>query len=380
MNSMLPYIAPIRAAPEFVSMPEYERCGASKRMVDSAGRVLSDEISEDAYRSGSADVIEAFNIAHSWRAAALRPMHLIRADLAGKRSRFHGLLTAARLKRMTSIRRKLMNSPVSLYAMQDIGGCRGVLRSVAEVKELAAFYIDGGARYAVSRSKDDYIAQPKHDGYRSRHIVLKFHGDGDDSHYNRHRIEVQLRTKAQHDWATAVEAVGLALGQNMKSGDGDRSWLRLFQLMSAEIAIDEECPIGPGVSESENERRAEIRELSRELDAVNRLRGYVRSIEAVRPVRSGPPARMFILQYDRRTNRVSSRPLYYVSEYDLAERGLSGEVDTVAIEIDRVDDMRAAFPNYFMDVGDFAARLVQATQDVQSEGREIMRWWTQGRE
>ena len=41
-------------------------------------------------------------------------------------------------------------------------------------------------------------------------------------HHDDLRIEMQIRTKLQHIWATAVETMGTFLGQALKSRQGDQ--------------------------------------------------------------------------------------------------------------------------------------------------------------
>src|SRR3546814_3079796 len=73
---------------------------------------------------------------------------------------------------------------------------------------------------------DDYIRSPKSSGYRSIHLVLKYKSKKYPE-YNNLLLEVQIRTHAQHSWATAVETVGAVLGQALKSSEGDRKSTRL---------------------------------------------------------------------------------------------------------------------------------------------------------
>jgi len=37
-------------------------------------------------------------------------------------------------------------------------------------------------------------------------------------------IEIQIRSKLQHIWATAVETVGFFTGQAIKSNEGEKEW------------------------------------------------------------------------------------------------------------------------------------------------------------
>jgi hypothetical protein len=115
-------------------------------------------------------------------------------------------LTAARMKRMKSIRKKLARLSTSLIQTQDIGGCRAILDSMDEVRAVVDLYRKSNGPHHI-REDRSYIENPKDGGYRSHHLVFEFQGQDDEVVYNGRRIEVQLRTQLQHAWATAVEAV-----------------------------------------------------------------------------------------------------------------------------------------------------------------------------
>ena len=61
------------------------------------------------------------------------------------------------------------------------------------------------------------------------------------SDYDTLRIELQIRTKLQHIWATAVESMGTFLGQALKSRQGDQEWLDFFAATSSAFAYKEGC-------------------------------------------------------------------------------------------------------------------------------------------
>ncbi len=52
-------------------------------------------------------------------------------------------------------------------------------------------------------------------------------------------IEVQLRTRLQHNWATAVETVGIFTGEALKSSQGNEDWQDFFRLVSTWFAHKE---------------------------------------------------------------------------------------------------------------------------------------------
>src|SRR5688572_27982893 len=80
--------------------------------------------------------------------------------------------TITRLKRMPAIRRKLLRGKVTLDKLQDLGGCRAVLLSVKDVNLLAE-ELRKYRRIQIWK-ENDYIANPKVDGYRSHHLALAF--------------------------------------------------------------------------------------------------------------------------------------------------------------------------------------------------------------
>ena len=121
--------------------------------------------------------------------------------------------------------------------MQDIGGCRSIVRNVAQVRKIVANYEKSDIKHKVFQT-DDYIDKPKESGYRGVHLIFKYFSDKNET-YNGLKIEVQVRSNLQHAWATAVETTGTFIGQALKSSQGEADWLRFFCLMGSAIAIRE---------------------------------------------------------------------------------------------------------------------------------------------
>jgi ppGpp synthetase/RelA/SpoT-type nucleotidyltranferase len=143
-----------------------------------------------------AQIREAFQIANNWRDAHAFPMRSVRCslrwyihhhDIAG--------VTAARLKRMQAIRRKLARPglrPLDLHLMQDLGGCRVIVSSIADVRRLVDLMRSG--RHTVHH-ESPHIDKPTKDGYRSHHMILEYCGRGARKIYDGKRVEVQVRTR-----------------------------------------------------------------------------------------------------------------------------------------------------------------------------------------
>lgn len=169
----------------------------------------------------------------------------------------------------------------------------------------------------------DYIQNPKPDGYRSHHLVFKYIGKGDDQVFNGRRIEIQVRTRLQHAWATAVEAVGLFRGEDLKGGNGSADWLRLFQLMSSEFAMAENCPDLPDAPKR-TDRLPEIIDLDKRLRAIDTLDVLSQSFQYVEEyIQPSAKPEYFLLEYDNRGGHVTVEPhfnaLLGADSYDNAE-------------------------------------------------------------
>jgi ppGpp synthetase/RelA/SpoT-type nucleotidyltranferase len=133
----------------------------SKNEVDKAGAALAsnNETSPDI------EVID------NWRASHNFPLNAFRTNL---RTKAHAIenhcIISQRIKRLSSIAEKLKRFKTTrLSQMQDIGGCRAVMSSVAMVKKLEAAYQNNEIGRSIISVKD-YIKTPKADGYRGIHL------------------------------------------------------------------------------------------------------------------------------------------------------------------------------------------------------------------
>ena len=185
--------------------------------------------------------VEAERIVNNWRASHSYPLNTFKVTL---RRKTHDVdsngLVAQRIKRMSSIELKLERfKTMQMTQMQDLGGCRAIVSTTAQVRSLLRRYEQSDLKHKLD-DIDDYIANPKASGYRGVHIIYKYHSNTKAAEpYNGLFIEMQLRSRLQHAWATAVETVGTFLKQSLKSSMGEDKWLRFFSLMGSAIARHE---------------------------------------------------------------------------------------------------------------------------------------------
>src|SRR3989344_4166583 len=192
--------------------------GYSKSKIDSAGDILiKSEITEKEEN-------EALEILDNWRAIHSYPMHIFKIRLKDKAKNIDkNSLTVQRLKRVTAILNKLKRGQtrtMNLSQMQDIGGCRAVLSNVTLAKKLHEdYYLKGDFKHKKVKTQD-YISNPKNDGYRSIHLIYRYNTDRKGKkYYNGLLVEIQIRSRLQHLWATAVETVGFFTRQAIKSNE-----------------------------------------------------------------------------------------------------------------------------------------------------------------
>lgn len=351
-----------------LAMTDFAEFEYSGKQVVRAGEALKGTIDwSDDHRD---EQLRVFRIANNWRESHAYPMYRMRHQLRGRMrsARIDGI-TVARLKRMPSIRRKLRRQPQKLNQIQDLGGCRAVVPSILDARRLVQDVRDN-YRHEFNY-EDDYIGNPKVGGYRSHHLIYKYTGDGADEVFNGRRIEMQIRTRLQHCWATAVEAVGLVRQEDMKGGEGDSDWLRLFELMSAEFAMAEQCPEPERIS-SHSERVREIKDLERKLLALSTLENLRQAVKFTDTYVYYPTEqpKCFRIDYDHAKQEVRvtphTVPRTLIQAYEDVEmtdsQSGNGNINTVFVDADRIEVLKEAYPNYFGDVQLFCRNLEEITR------------------
>jgi ppGpp synthetase/RelA/SpoT-type nucleotidyltranferase len=356
-------------------MSDYPILHYSKAQVVKAGKALRGNIPYDPAHPD--EHVNTFRIAHDWRASHALPMRAIRADLIGRLRRLDVKgVTAARIKRMISIRKKLRRQTVTLTQMQDLGGCRAIVLTMSDVNRLVEMYrgIESFHKIRLDRS---YVENPDSDGYRSHHFVFEFDGSGDNAKFSGRRIELQIRSRLQHAWATAVEAVGLVRGEDLKGGEGDPDWLKLFLLMSSELAEHEGTPVVSGAP-SKSEREKEVKELNKKLRAINMLENLRQGLKATEEWITRN-TKYFLVQYNNRDRTVRvqgyNKPIGAADSYSQTENAANANVTTVLVEVDKIESLKEAYPNYFLDVRLFTQHLRRVvTGATQGEYEPDLSW------
>lgn len=337
----------------------------SKGQISRAGEILAADDLSDIDR-----FLWANSVLANWRACHLYPINTFQALLRLKLKTIDPkALVAQRLKRAPSILLKLRRfEGMQLARMQDIGGLRAVVSSMSRLRKLEAAYRNATFKHKLVSSKD-YVAEPKADGYRSIHLIYRY-SNPRAPEYEGLLLELQLRTKLQHAWATAVETMGTFLGQALKSGQGERPWREFFEIASAAIAIVERCPTAPAFSElTADEVVHKLAASERKLNVLNRLNGFAIAADRITKERGQGGYHLVVLDSAARTVSIRPFPQARLEEANRAYADVEAEakagapVEAVLVSAGPIDALRKAYPNYFLDTQVFVREISRLIHD-----------------
>lgn len=353
----------------------WSECQYSREQINVAGRTLVRLFNipvEDWSHKDWDDNDGMVPVINNWRACHAYPLNVLQTNLRRAARRIDpDALIAQRTKRLVSIAIKLDTRPqMKLTQMQDIGGCRAVLKSALAVQKLDHFYSHESQMKHVLASRDDYIKSPKLSGYRGIHLVYRFHSDKEGGkRFNGLKVEMQLRSQYQHAWATAVETVGTFVGEALKSSVGSEDWLRFFALISSAIAVRERAPPVPDTPTRAGVLIAELDEVAETLNVEHRLRAFN---DALRRFQNDTEeAHYYLLKLNIPTGVLditgfkaeeAEKAQQAYSEAEAALKGSKGGMDTVLVAVDSLAALQRAYPNYFADTRVFLELLRQARQ------------------
>ena len=323
----------------------------SNKAVQRASRVIGKGTGEPDEIQRAREILSNYRLAHAY------PLNAVTMTV---RKRSLGInpnaIVAQRRKRLPTIIDKLKRHPtMSVTTMQDLGGCRVILESVAEVDALVGILVDLPRGRNRVKKADDYLRDapgPRKSGYRGVHLVYEYAASKRE--YHGLRIELQVRTQLQHAWATAVETMDLFSGSELKYGKGDPDLLRFFALVASLMAHDELTAPVPGAEGAPKELREELVQLEERVGVLDRLRGYAAIVgEHSRTDRRN----VLTLELWRREGQLTVTVHETLTDAEARLTALEAlddaNLDAVLINISRISQLRDAYPNYFADTGRF---------------------------
>jgi ppGpp synthetase/RelA/SpoT-type nucleotidyltranferase len=341
----------------------------SKKAVRRAGDYLiSSDFNLEKY-------IESYEILDNWRASHEYP---IQSMLGYYRKKAYEVdpnsIIVRRLKRTPSILAKLnREGGMKLDRMEDIGGCRIVVSNKKQVYDVRDAIVNGRTRNTLRRERN-YIKTSKDSGYRGIHLVYRYNGQ--KTQYSTHSIELQIRSKVQHSWATAVEVVGTFTGQGLKASQGQDSWLKFFKLASIAFEDIENKSLAKNAKSSQ---RLELIERIEELGVLPRLRAFAVSTRHLGGDKKNKNDYfLLILEVDKSNIRIMRFQKENIESATKKYAELEKEYrdnlhkDVVLVSAESVHGLKKAYPNYFADTTEFSKnieRIIEANKALRRTSR-----------
>src|SRR3989338_4247225 len=335
----------------------------NKARVDKAGHVL---ISKDTTKEAKE---EALTVLNNWRSSHAYPMNTFQARLRQVSKKVdETALVVQRLKRVPYIRKKLtrdQTKTMSLSQMQDIAGCRSVLMEVKKVNELTKIYLKSRGLKHKKVGEKNYIKNPKDDGYRSVHLIYKYKSDKIDT-YDGLLIEIQIRSKIQHSWATAIEIVDLFTKQAIKSNEGEEEWKEFFKLVSSAFAKMETQKEVERTPTNNSKLYKAIKEKVDKLKIFSKMENWSQALKVIEPKLK--QLHFFLLELDvseENNAKLSVRGYPEEAEslatehYLEAEKLQSGSPnkDVVLVGAKSIEELKRAYLNYYANSKEFLGYL-----------------------
>lgn len=330
----------------------------TRNEVNKAGDILRYAESSSSMKQWAVDVLSYWRAIHSY------PINTFQATIRNKLKKIDNrAFVAQRLKRISSIIQKLHRFPdMDLSRMQDIGGLRAVVRDIPKLQSLYSDYKK--TRFLHTLTKEyDYISTPQKSGYRGIHLVYRYNNPR-TSAYNGLRIELQLRTRKQHAWATAVETMSIFLNYALKSSEGPDEWLNFFSLASSAFAHLEHQHSIPGYEDLTSEETFYTTSLkSKELEVENKLTGFGAALNAIQSDSRLGSYYLLVLDPEKKTvyYQAYSKKRFGIAVEDYLKEEkeiIEGSCKhAVLVATASIEDLRRTYPNYFLDTQEFLKTL-----------------------
>lgn len=342
----------------YPDVPKY-----SRTKINQAGKdILSSN-------KGSTDYQEALLVINAWRVCHAYPINTFVATLRKKVSGYKNPIVAQRLKRLPTIIDKLDRYPsMELSRMHDIAGVRAIVSSMSELNKLVDEYKN--ARFShILKPPYDYIENPKDDGYRGVHLVYKY-----DNSYARNDkakqykgllVELQIRTKLQHNWATAVETAGTFRSESLKTQRGSSDWLDFFSLVSAAFAWVEGTPTPKKHKKlSLIDIITRIKQIDQAARIVEQIKGFSYAAKILDDkARTQRFYNLITLDINAHTLTIQSFKKAQINTalraYEEVEKLHidSPRYESVLVSAGSLKSLKQAYPNYFVDLKEFLEKI-----------------------
>lgn len=296
---------------------------------------------------------EAVDTLNLWREAhgKILDSYYDKCVRLAKRIDKNNIIVAQRLKRLPTIIGKLNRfKDMSLSRMQDIAGVRIIVDDMNQLKTVEKRLLT----WKNLKYVKDYIENPKDSGYRGKHFIFEKNGM---------RVEIQLRTQAQHLWATSLETIDVFRGASLKERDDSSYWHDFFCQVSSIFAIAEGTPV---IRTHNNLNLSEIRSILIDNIYKNKILQTIGSYIVTDPIINNENAKkayyvvITLNLEDKKVDAVGFKEADYhlaFKEYKSREQNNAQASQTVLVAVSQINKIRETYPNYYMDLMGFISTI-----------------------
>ena len=336
-----------------LNVMEFAKPLYDRTVVDWAGKTL--RVPGNALTVPSEEGHDREEVIYNWRVSHAYPLNTFQMALRSRSLKVDGeAVVAQRSKRRSSIKAKLDRMPdLQLSEMQDIAGCRAIVSSVEHVYSLVHGYQRGYSDHKLV-DEDDYIKNPKSDGYRGYHLIYQY-SNARFSEYELLKVEIQLRSTLQHCWATAVETADIFYREGLKAHRGSPAWRRFFALMGGAIAMHEGYKRVPKTPSTWPALTDELRDYASQLNVKTQFSAFGHTLRIIgEPDTQHSGIKYVILLLDRNKGNEQLKLFGFrassmdeaAREYASQEMGKGEGTDAVLVSVSDLTSLRRAYPNY----------------------------------
>lgn len=293
-------------------------------------------------------------------------------------------LIASRNKRIETIISKLCRpEKPKLDRIHDIAGTRIIFENMKSLENYISILentelVNFKEKINEDKNRYNYIKNPKSDGYRSIHKVFYYSSDipyytSNEKSFNlkNKKIELQLRTKLQHIWATTVEIYDIINKSNIKTGTHNK-------LETKEGLFFKKCSlVFEGIENNDEEKiKINIHEIFNDKDLVeiyNRLKG-IKNIKNIKLPKTLRTDEVFILitdlnkeettffttiEYEDKNKKIDKQDTFLInaSYRRLEEKNTKGEYILLLLTLGDIKKLKKVYPNYFLNTNEFISIL-----------------------
>ena len=287
-----------------------------------------------------------YNALHVWRSTLITKF---------KKHRIENLMYQ-RIKRTPSIKLKLEKMDLTIDKMQDIAGIRIVVDNIDNVYSIGSIIrsMENSLNFQSQFKKEnDYIKKMKDSGYRSYHIIYNWNYKKEQN--KQCFIEIQVRTKVQHSWATAVEVLGFYKKQHLKQGVGDKEIRNILVDLSKCFELIEKKEINQKLFKKtiDSIKKSKI---------IDKLKAFtIASNQIHDDIKNNKKQKIFLIKIDFKNKWVSRKGFnkeeLAINEYVNLEKLKDENIDVVLVSIEDIKYLKEAYPNYFLDTKDFISNI-----------------------